>query len=126
MYYLYFKVSNFGNLKYTIMPQQKLNVSSVEPVFILAKNLPDKVDIISMCAAGERVVGTSGIEGAYQDGGLWRIYPMSTAGRVMLLSKGLSLFLLSLFLFVIFKIPQKEENQNKSQNLPSNKLSNLK
>ena len=73
------------------MPRQELKKTSVEPVFVLSKNLPDKVDIIGMCSAGERVVGTSGIEGAYQDGGLWRIYPMSPAGRIMLLSRGINI-----------------------------------
>ena len=74
------------------MPSQTLNnTHSVEPVFILSKYLPVGVDIISMCQAGEDVVGSSEIEGAYQHGGLWRIYPMSTAGRVKLLAKGISI-----------------------------------
>ena len=73
------------------MPNQDINVSHVLPVFALSKNLPDKVDIITICSAGERVVGTSGIEGAYQDGGLWRIYPMTPAGRVLLLAQGISI-----------------------------------
>ena len=73
------------------MPDQVIDAAHVEPVFIESMNLPDSVDIPTMCRAAERVVGTAGIEGAFPDGGLWRIYPMSHAGRAMLLARGIDI-----------------------------------
>ena len=71
------------------MPTQVMNAAHVEPVFVESMYLPDKVDIPMMCRAGERVVGSGGIEDAFPDGGLWRIYPMTHVGRAMLLAKGI-------------------------------------
>ena len=73
------------------MPQQVIKAAHVEPVFIESMNLPDNIDIPAMCRAGERVVGSAGIEGAFPDGGLWRIYPMTPVGRAKLLAKGLDI-----------------------------------
>ena len=73
------------------MPQQVIKAAHVEPVFIESMHLPEDIDIPAMCRAAERVVGSAGIEGAFPDGGLWRIYPMTPIGRALLLAKGLDI-----------------------------------
>ena len=73
------------------MPQQVIKAAHVEPVFIESMHLPDNIDIPTMCRAAERVVGSAGIEGAFPDGGLWRVYPMTPVGRAKLLANGLDI-----------------------------------
>ena len=68
-----------------------MDATQVKPVFVMSKHLPNDIDIPTMCRAGERVVGTGCIEGAYHDGGLWRVYAKTIAGSALLLAKGLSI-----------------------------------
>ena len=73
------------------MPTQDLNTSATEPVFIMSKHLPDKIDVITMCRSAEAVSGSGSVKGAYGDGGLWRIYPKTAVARALLLSKGITI-----------------------------------
>ena len=73
------------------MPSQTIDTPSVHPVFVLSKNLPDgvEVDILKICTAAEKVSGPASVDGAYCDGGLWRIYPKTHVGRALLLANAL-------------------------------------
>ena len=73
------------------MPSQDMDTTQVEPVFILTKNLPDKIDIPGICRASERVSGTGSVCGAFVDGGLWRVYPRTAVGRAKLLADGITI-----------------------------------
>ena len=70
------------------MPVQNITIPTTEPVFIMSRYLPDKIDIITMCRAAEAVSGQGSIKGAYGDGGLWRVYPKTDVARALLLSQG--------------------------------------
>ena len=62
-----------------IMPNQVIAThAKVEPVFILSKFLPDKVDVPTMCRAGERVVGSGGIDGGVPDWGTLEDLPFES------------------------------------------------
>ena len=63
-----------------------MDATQVKPVFVMSKHLPNDIDIPAMCRAGERVVGNGCIEGAYHDGGLWRVYAKTIAGSALLLA----------------------------------------
>jgi len=69
--------------------------SSVEPVFIRQKDLPQvnnqRFDTLDFCLAAERVTGPETILGAQSIRGLWRIYPLTNQARDKLLIDGLSL-----------------------------------
>ena len=73
------------------MPTQDINTPTVEPVFIMSKYLPDKIDVITMCRSAEAISGVGSVKGAYGDGGLWRIYPKTAVARALLLSKGITI-----------------------------------
>ena len=75
------------------MPEQVIDTASVQPVFILTKNLPDdiEVDILKICSAAERVSGPTSIDGAYCDGGLWRIYAKTYVARALLLGNAIEI-----------------------------------
>lgn len=78
-------------IKHSIMPTQNLITQTTEPVFIMSKYLPDKIDVITMCRSAEVVSGVGSIKGAYGDGGLWRIYPKTAVARALLISKGITI-----------------------------------
>ena len=64
-----------------------------QPVFVLAKNLPqeEKTTSYQICIAASKTVGRDGVLGAQLIGSLFRIYLSNAEARVALLSKGLSL-----------------------------------
>ena len=73
------------------MSSKTTNAAQIDPVFVMSKHLPNDIDIPTICKAGEKVAGAAGIEGAYHDGGLWRVYAKTIAGRVFLLANGLTI-----------------------------------
>ena len=56
---------------------QSLATNSVSPVYTLAKNVPDDVNVYDLCFAAEKVSGPATIDGATCISGLWRLYPFN-------------------------------------------------
>lgn len=70
-----------------------MSVSSVEPVFLKNRDIPDSENRISgldLCLAGEQSSGRGSIVGAQDIRGLWRIYPATRQARNDLLTKGMT------------------------------------
>ena len=70
-------------------------VSSVNPVFIKSRDIPDSFEnrpsVIDICLAAEKTSGQGSVIGAQCIRGLWRIYPATKEGRTDLLIKGMHL-----------------------------------
>ena len=66
-----------------------------KPVFIKIRDVPDnetnRLSVLEMCIAAEKVAGAGSILGAQTIRGLWRVYPTTSEGRTELLVKGIRL-----------------------------------
>ena len=60
----------------------------VLPVFVLAKNVPEKTTVYDICSNAEKISGKNSIDGATCISGLWRIYPLTDIARIKLLTNG--------------------------------------
>lgn len=74
---------------------ESIGSQSCQPVFLINNQLPafeeKNFTTAEICAAAEKVCGFNTIEGAQRIGGLWRLYPRSSDGRLKLLTNGLVL-----------------------------------
>eukprot|EP00745_Piridium_sociabile_P038879 TRINITY_DN71553_c0_g1_i1.p1 TRINITY_DN71553_c0_g1~~TRINITY_DN71553_c0_g1_i1.p1 ORF type:complete len:124 (-),score=8.24 TRINITY_DN71553_c0_g1_i1:120-455(-) len=69
--------------------------STVNPVLVKSNNIPDyehnRLSVLDICLAAEKISGQGSILGAQNIRGLWRIYPTTKEGRTELLIKGIML-----------------------------------
>ena len=65
--------------------------TSIKPVFVVAKNVPEDTNVFKLCTAAERVSGPSSVDGATCISGLWRIHPLTETARTKLLTGGLEI-----------------------------------
>ena len=74
------------------MPSNNDNIPSIEPVFILCRDIPHAVDEIrplEMCESMAAVIGPRMVLGAQRINGLWRLYTKTKESRVDLTIKGI-------------------------------------
>lgn len=65
-------------------------MAGVSPVFFKNEGT-ERLSILEVCEASEKVAGDLSILGAQQIGALWRIYAKSSVARMTLLSRGIGL-----------------------------------
>ncbi|GFS08573.1 hypothetical protein ElyMa_003017000 [Elysia marginata] len=69
-------------------------MSSVPPVFLLVRNLPEESHDCSnfeLCVAAAKVIGRENVFGCQRIGQLWRIHPKNAQARLNLLAQGLAI-----------------------------------